>query len=135
MRSQELKDAMGGKVSATNMPYFKIDNDIFSLRLDSYEFQVYAYLVSCAGKKGECWPSTNTIAKALSISQNTVISKIDSLTRRQLIDKERTTRCSKSGKVSVANNRYHIRDVAEAIALHNRFFGGPGGSSSAEVDI
>ena len=85
------------------MPYFRIDNDIFLLRLDPYEFQVYAYLVSCAGKKGECWPSTNTIARALSISQSTVISKIDSLVRRQLIDKRTTTRRNKSGKVSSQN--------------------------------
>ena len=55
------------------MPYFILDNDIFSLHLDPYEFQVYAYLISCAGKKGECWPSTNTIAKALGMSQSTVI--------------------------------------------------------------
>jgi len=68
------------------MPYFKLDNDIFSLRLDPYEFQVYAYLVSCAGKKGECRPSTNTIARALGMSQSTVISKINSLVQRQLID-------------------------------------------------
>ncbi|MCL2299503.1 MAG: helix-turn-helix domain-containing protein [Firmicutes bacterium] len=75
------------------MPYFKIDNDIFSLRLDSYEFQIYAYLVSCAGKKGECWPSTNTIARMLGMSQSTVIFKIDSLVRRQLI-----ARCSGRGR-------------------------------------
>jgi hypothetical protein len=117
------------------MPYFRIDNDIFSLCLDPYEFQVYAYLVSCAGKKGECWPSTNTIARALGMSQSTVIGKIDSLVRRQLIDKEATTRRSASGKASVGNNRYHIHDVADAIALRNRFFGGPGGSSADEGDI
>jgi len=105
------------------MSYFKLDNDIFSLRLDPYEFQVYAYLVSCAGKKGECWQSTNTIAHVLGISQNTVISKIDSLVRRQLIDKRSTTRRSKSGKVSTANNHYYIRSVAEAKMAHERFLG------------
>ena len=120
------------------MSYFRIDNDIFSLHLDTYEFQVYAYLVSCAGKKGECWPSTNTIARALGMSQSTVISKIDSLVRRQLIDKERTTRRSKSGKVSVANNHYHMRSVAEAIVAHERFggcHGEPGGTLTDEGDI
>ena len=106
------------------MPYFKLDNDIFSLRLDSYEFQVYAYLVSCAGKKGECWPSTNTIARALGMSQSTVISKIESLVRRQLIDKCMTTRHSKSGRASTGNNHYYIRSVAEAIMAHERFLGG-----------
>jgi len=117
------------------MPYFKIDNDIFSLRLDPYEFQVYAYLVSCAGKKGECWPSTNTIAKALGMSQSTVISKIESLVRRQLIDKRTTTRRSEHGRVSTGNNHYHIRSVAEAIAAHEHFHGGLGGSLADEEDI
>ena len=103
------------------MPYFKLDNDIFSLRLDSYEFQVYAYLVSCAGKKGECWPSTNTIARTLGMSQSTVICKIESLVRRQLIDKRTTTRHSKSGKASTGNNHYHIRPFVAAQMAHERF--------------
>ena len=117
------------------MPYFKIDNDIFSLRLDPYEFLVYAYLVSCAGKKGECWPSTNTIARTLGMSQSTVIAKIDSLVRRQLIDKRTTTRQSKSGKASTGNNHYHIRSVAEAMMAHERFHGGLGGTLTDEGDI
>lgn len=105
------------------MPYFKLDNEIFTLRLDPYEFQVYAYLLFCAGKKGECWPSTNTIARTLGMSQSTVISKIDSLVKRQLIDKRGTIRRSKNGKVSTANNHYHIRSVAEAKIAHERFQG------------
>ena len=120
------------------MLYFKLDNDIFSLRLDPYEFQVYAYLVSCAGKKGECWPSTNTIAKALGMSQSTVISKIDSLVQGQLIDKRSTTRRSDRGRVSTANNHYYIRSVAEAVAAHERFggcHGEPGGTLTGEGDI
>jgi len=120
------------------MPYFKLDNDIFSLRLNPYEFQVYAYLVSCAGKKGECWPSTNTIARTLGMSQSTVIGKIDSLVRRQLIDKRSTTRHSKSGKASTGNNHYHIRDVAEAKMAHERFsgvHGGLGGTLADKGDI
>ena len=119
-------------------PYFRIDNDIFSLRLDSYEFQVYAYLVSCAGKKGECWPSTNTIARTLGMSQSTVINKIDSLVRKQLIDKRTTIRHSKSGKASTANNHYYIRSVAEAKMAHERFpgaHGGLGGTLTDEGDM
>jgi len=120
------------------MPYFKIDNDIFSLRLDSYEFLVYAYLVSCAGKKGECWPSTNTIARALGMSQSTVIRKINSLVQRQLIDKGTTIRHSKSGRASTGNNHYYILAVAEAIMAHERFPGGHGdplGTLTDEGDI
>ena len=120
------------------MSYFTLDNDIFSLRLDPYEFQVYAYLVSCAGKKGECWPSTNTIARALGISQSTVISKIDSLVRRQLIDKRTTTRRSDHGRISTGNNHYYIRSVEEAKRAHERFrgyHGEPGGTLTDEGDI
>jgi len=105
------------------MPYFKLDNDIFSLQLDSYEFQVYAYLVSCAGKKGEYWPSTNTIARGARHEPGTVISKIESLVRRQLIDKRATTRHSKSGRPSTGNNHYHIRPFAAAQMAHERFPG------------
>jgi predicted transcriptional regulator len=120
------------------MPYFKLDNDIFSLCLDPYEFQVYAYLVSCAGKKGECWPSTNTIVRALGMSQSTVINKIALLVRRQLIDKRSTTRRSERGRVSTANNHYHIRSVTEAVMAHERFpevHGGLGGTLAGEGDI
>jgi predicted transcriptional regulator len=120
------------------MPYFTLDNDIFSLHLDPYEFQVYAYLVSCAGKKVECWPSKNTIARALGMSQSTVISKIDSLVRRQLIDKRSTTRHSKSGKASTGNNHYYIRSVDEAKMAHERFPGahhGTPGTLTGEGDI
>ena len=121
-----------------NTAYFRIDNDIFTLRLDPYEFQVYAYLVSCAGKKGECWPSTNTIARTLGISQGTVISKIESLVRRQLLDKRTTTRHSKSGKASTGNNHYYIRSVTEAKMAHERFLGvhhDPPGTLTGEGDI
>jgi len=120
------------------MPYLKLDNDIFSLRLDPYEFQVYAYLISCAGKKGECWPSTNTIAYTFGMSQSTVIGKIDWLVRRQLIDKRTTTRHSKNGKASTGNNHYHIRPFAAAQMAHERFLGvhhDPPGTLTDEGDI
>ena len=61
------------------------------------------------------------------MSQSTVITKIDSLVRRQLIDKRMTTRHSKSGRASTGNNHYHIRAVTEVIMAHERFLGGHGG--------
>ena len=72
------------------------------------------------------------------MSQGTVISKIDSLVRRQLIDRRTTIRHSKNGKASTGNNHYHLRSVAEAKMAHERFVGvhgGPGGSSAGEGDI
>jgi len=57
------------------------------------------------------------------MSQSTVISKIESLVRRQLIDKRTTTRHSKSGRASTGNNHYYIRSVTEAKMAHERFLG------------
>jgi len=48
-----------------------------SLRLNPYEFLVYVYLVSCAGKQGKCWSSTNTIARVFGMRQSTVLSRDD----------------------------------------------------------
>ena len=67
-----------------------------------------------------------------------MISKIESLVRRQLIDKRSTTRRSDRGRVSTANNHYFIRSVAEAIVAHERFggcHGEPGGTLADEGDI
>jgi hypothetical protein len=72
------------------------------------------------------------------MSQSTVISKIDSLVRRQFIDKRATTRRSDRGRISIANNHYHIRAVAEAVMAHERFggcHGEPGGTLTDEGDI
>ena len=70
--------------------FFILDNNIFNLKLDPYEFMIYSYLVCTAGKKGECQPSFNTITRMLEISTNTAIKKIDSLVAKQLIDKTST---------------------------------------------
>jgi len=72
------------------------------------------------------------------MSQSTVISKIESLVRRQLIDKRMTTRHSKSGRASTGNNHYHIRPFAAAQMAHERFSkpqGGLGGTFADEGDI
>ena len=94
--------------------FFTIDNNIFNLKLDSYEFQIYCYLVSCAGKRGVCWPSYNTIARLLNISTNTVIKKIDSLVSKHLIEKENTTRKCRNGNTRTSNNRYYIMNFEDA---------------------
>ena len=72
------------------------------------------------------------------MSQSTVIAKIDSLMRRQLIGKRTTVRHSKSGKASTGNNHYYIRSVAESKVAHERFggcHGEPGGTLTGKGDI
>lgn len=94
--------------------FFQIDNAIFNLKLDAYEFQIYCLLVSYAGAKGECWPSVQTISRLLEISPNTVVKKINGLVDKHLIDKAGTTSKGKNGKVRTSNNHYYIRPFSEA---------------------
>jgi hypothetical protein len=94
--------------------FFTIDNDIFNLKLDSYEFQIYCYLVCCAGKNGVCWPSYQTMARLLGISSNTVVNKIGLLVAKHLIEKENTTSKCKNGKTRTSNNRYYILPFEDA---------------------
>ena len=97
-----------------NGNFFILPNNIFNLKLDSYEFQIYCYLVSCAGKNGVCWPSYNTIARLLNISTHTVIKKIDSLVSKRLIEKESTTSKCSNGNTRTSNNRYYILNFNDA---------------------
>lgn len=94
--------------------FFQIDNNIFNLKLDPYEFQIYCYLVSCAGSKGECWPSVNTMARMLQLSPNTISKKIDSLIDKHFLEKMGTTSKNKNGKVRTSNNHYFLLPFAEA---------------------
>ena len=104
--------------------FFILDNNIFNLKLDPYEFMIYSYLVCTAGKRGECWPSFNTIARMLELSTNTAIKKIDSLVAKQLIDKTSTISKCRNGKVRTSNNHYFIRDFNDAWEYKFRFTGG-----------
>ena len=104
--------------------FFMLDNNIFNLKLDAYEFQIYAYLVCCAGRNAESWPSYNTMARMLCMSTNTVIKKIDSLQEKRLIDKVATRTISKNGKTRTSNNHYYLTNFDEALAHSFRFSGG-----------
>ena len=98
--------------------FFKAPNAIFVLGLDPYEVAVYCYLLSCAGAKGECWPSVGTIAHTLSISENTVMKRLELLIEKRLITKTATSHVTKSGKPRTSNNRYRILEIGRAVARH-----------------
>ena len=67
--------------------FFKLPNDVFRIKLDPYAFKVYAYLISCAGSKGECWPSIPTMSEQLGMSKTTVQKKLKELEDRGFIKK------------------------------------------------
>lgn len=90
-------------------------NEIFSLGLNHGEIAVYAYLMSCEDRKTyQCYPSYNTIGKALKMSKNTVMKYVKSLEDKCLITTEHTTVTLKSGKKQNGNLRYTIRPLKEA---------------------
>ncbi len=53
--------------------------------LDVYAFKIYAYLVCCAGSRGECWPSLQKMSSKLGIAMSTVQDRIILSEKRKLI--------------------------------------------------
>ena len=69
--------------------YFRMYNQVFDLNLKAPTFLLYAYLLSCAGNKGNCWPSLNTISRKTGLSISAVQEHLKILEQRQLISKSR----------------------------------------------
>ena len=90
-------------------------NEIFCLGLNSGEIAVYSYLMSCEDRETyQCYPSYNTIGKALKMSKKTVMKYVKSLENKCLITTEHTTVTLKSGQKQNGNLRYTIRPIKEA---------------------
>ena len=56
--------------------FLMLPNSVFDMPLDVYAFKIYAYLVCCAGSRGECWPTLHKISKKLGIAVSTVQDRI-----------------------------------------------------------
>ena len=53
--------------------YYQMYNKVFDLDLKATTFLVYSYLVCCAGNKGSCWPSMETISRKTGLSMGQVV--------------------------------------------------------------
>lgn len=73
------------KHQAPTKEFFRLPNNIFDLKLDPIQFMLYAYLVSCAGSKGYCWPSQKTIAARTGIGATSVQNHLKVLAKRQMV--------------------------------------------------
>lgn len=80
------------KYQAPSKCFFRLPNEIFNLRLDPFSFEIYAYLVCCAGSRGECWPSIETMHRKLGISISTIQDRIRYLKKRKFISISKQTR-------------------------------------------
>lgn len=74
------------KYQAPTKEFFRLPNNIFDLKLDPIQFMLYAYLVSCAGSKGYCWPSQKTIAARTGIGTTSVLDHLKVLEQRQIVE-------------------------------------------------
>lgn len=71
--------------------YFPVSNEIFSIGLNYREISLYCYLLRLENRDTyQCWPSYNTIGKALGMSENTVGKYVHSLEDKALIRTEQT---------------------------------------------
>ena len=68
-----------------------LPNSVFDMTLDVYAFKIYAYLVCCAGSRGECWPTLHKISTKLGIAVSTVQDRINYLVKRKLIEIKKHT--------------------------------------------
>ena len=100
----------GGDANDFRREIFQVSNTIFLYDLTPIP-AVYCYLVSCAGKRGTCWPAMRTIAACCGCSKNAARDAIAALHRRGFIRKVETYRDERTNRSRQTNNTYHILDL------------------------
>lgn len=93
------------KYTPPRKEFFMLPNNIFDLPLDVYAFKIYAYLVYCAGNRGECWPSLQKMSSKLGIAVSTVQDRINLLEKRKLISIRKHSRNGKCTPCSLQTTR------------------------------
>lgn len=83
------------KYTPPKKEFLMLPNAVFDMPLDVYAFKIYAYLVCCAGSRGECWPTMNKMSKKLGIAMSTVQDRINLLEKRKLIEVKKHKGASK----------------------------------------
>ena len=97
--------------------FFPMPNEIFSMDLSAGEIAVYAYLMYRENRKSfQCWPSFNTIGKALKMSRNTVRKYVRQLEDKGFILTEHTTVRTQRGQRRNGTLLYKLRPMREPIA-------------------
>jgi len=85
--------------------FYQMSNAIFHHGLTPIQFAVYSYLISCAGSRGKCWPSMNTIAACCGCSKNAARTAVDALAMRHFIRKV-ASYSTHRGRGRQSNNTY-----------------------------
>lgn len=100
---------------------YSIPNEIMILGISAGALAVYNYLLYVEDRKTyQCYPSYNTIGKALKIkSKGTVAKYVRELEDKCLIYTEPTEVILKDGKKRNGNLKYTIRPIQDAIEHYN----------------
>ena len=100
--------------------FFLLPNAIFELKLNAYEFYIYAYLIRIEDRRTyQCIVSYTTIADALGFAVNTVAKHVRTLEERGLIRTERTEFVTRNDRKRNGCLRYHILPIRQALDRHN----------------
>ena len=98
-----------------------LPNEIFSLHLTTGELAVYALLLRLENREThECWPSYETIGKAIGKSKSSVKRYVARLVEKGLITVEPTSVIMQNGLKKNGNLRYHIRPIREAVEWYTQ---------------
>ena len=73
------------KYTPPKKEFLMLPNSVFDMPLDVYAFKIYAYLVCCAGSRGECWPTMHKMSKKLGMTVSTIQDRINYLVQQKLI--------------------------------------------------
>ena len=106
---------INGAKKNTIKNYFPLPNEIFCLGLNASEIAIYAYLLHRENRETyQCYPSYNTIGKAVDLSKNTVAKYVSSLEEKCLISTESTKVRTQTGQVHNGSLMYTIRPIKDA---------------------
>ncbi len=90
--------------------YFKMSNAIFVYGLTPIQLSVYFFLCRCAGQRGTCWPSMQTIADNCCCSKNAARAAVQKLDELGFI-RTLATYDDLDGISRQTNNTYYIQEL------------------------
>ena len=106
---------INGAKKNTIKNYFPLPNEIFCLGLNASEIAIYAYLLHRENRETyQCYPSYNTIGKAVDLNKNTGAKYVSSLEEKCLISTEPTKVRTQTGQVHNGSLMYTIRPIKDA---------------------
>ena len=94
--------------------YVPLPKGIYHIGLSGEEIAIYGYLFSLENESYQCWPSYETIGKAVNMSKRTVMKYVAMLEEKRLIRTEHTEVIRRDGLKYNGTLRYTVSPFREA---------------------